>query len=358
MNHDGAHSDGHNDNLNNHVESGYHRDDQQTARRVTTLRNKDGDLVNERDGDLNRPKKRHRGIDINTQIAQPGTNENDDSTTSFATLQDYRQLEALLTQERAQAARTGDVESAVKELVKADELFGGIRGGRNNDLYAHDARVLAGVSETVELGARALQLGVSLFQVSDALSRCRKFMGNDEIDPNFLMLNWFKMGVLFRAASRKASLPDHLCGPLQTERRVRAPIIRAAADIVGSKQTALAVSSPELLSQEVTTPEYVIERYRVLKRKMGYEKVNLLRFIIDPRSFAKSVENLFYTSFLLKEGRIVLEADENRLPMIRVKGKTENVTQSGGHHLIFQLDMSTWRKLIEKFEITEPFEAT
>lgn len=44
--------------------------------------------------------------------------------------------------------------------------------------------------------------------------------------------------------------------------------------------------------------------------------VNLFRLFINPDSFAQSVENLFYTSFLVKEGRVGIDVKEDGEIMI------------------------------------------
>jgi non-structural maintenance of chromosomes element 4 len=37
--------------------------------------------------------------------------------------------------------------------------------------------------------------------------------------------------------------------------------------------------------------------------RTGEDGVTLFEFVVDPKSFAQSVENLFYVSFLVKEGK-------------------------------------------------------
>jgi hypothetical protein len=49
---------------------------------------------------------------------------------------------------------------------------------------------------------------------------------------------------------------------------------------------------------------------------MNYE-VSLFDFAINPRSFGQTVENLFYISFLVRDGHIRLQIDDDGLPTIR-----------------------------------------
>ena len=44
--------------------------------------------------------------------------------------------------------------------------------------------------------------------------------------------------------------------------------------------------------------------------------MNLFRFVINPHDFAQSVENLFYLSFLIRDGECALEIEEDGEPVI------------------------------------------
>ena len=40
------------------------------------------------------------------------------------------------------------------------------------------------------------------------------------------------------------------------------------------------------------------------------EPVNIFKFIINPNDFGQSVENLFYLSFLIRDGKCAFSVDE------------------------------------------------
>ena len=60
-------------------------------------------------------------------------------------------------------------------------------------------------------------------------------------------------------------------------------------------------------NKTATNDELVVKMFRNLSESLkicnNREPINFFRFIIDPDSFGKSVENLFHASFLIKEGR-------------------------------------------------------
>ncbi|QHS72133.1 Smc5-Smc6 complex subunit NSE4 [Saccharomyces paradoxus] len=187
---------------------------------------------------------------------------------------------------------------------------------------------------------------------------------------DFSQFNWFRMGALYNAVSKDAPIADHLMGPFSVEKKPRVLTQRRRNnDHIGEKITAEKITQHSLNStQQETTPEQVKKCFKKLSKKIGPEgSINLFIFIIDPNSFSRSIENLFYTSFLIKEGKLLMEHDEEGLPTIKIKqsishadsrGKEiERQRRRGAHqnHIIFQMDMSTWRKLIKKYNITSSF---
>ncbi|QLG72438.1 hypothetical protein HG535_0D01460 [Zygotorulaspora mrakii] len=183
----------------------------------------------------------------------------------------------------------------------------------------------------------------------------------------FDQFNWSRMGALFEHLSKMPQSVDHLLGPLSLTRKARSVINRRERETVGAAVTAEKVTQNSLSSvQEATTPEHVRRCFKVLLKKKGHEAINLYEFIIDPISFSKSVENLFYASFLVKEGRVVMEEDAQGFPCVRIKEELPRDPQEKAieaqkrrdaqqNHIIFQLDMPSWRTFIDKFNIKVAF---
>ncbi|KAK4173180.1 putative non-structural maintenance of chromosome element 4 [Triangularia setosa] len=89
--------------------------------------------------------------------------------------------------------------------------------------------------------------------------------------------------------------------------------------------------------------------------------VDLLRFVVNPHSYGQTVENMFYVSFLIREGSIELRFDDNGLPGIRPFKAGNNAGEALSrarapmrHQAIMSIDMETWRAIIETFDIKEP----
>lgn len=167
------------------------------------------------------------------------------------------------------------------------------------------------------------------------------------------MFNWAHLGrFACIPAVRRPALPGFLLGPLSTEKKARKVTKRSAPFRVNNLQE---VRPEELRVEDLKKSDkndlpsicrkiYVqleqaqreaqdtvedlcdknegditSEEQRALMERhalRGNGGIDLLRFVVNPRSFGQTVENLFYVSFLIREGSIKLDFDEDGLPAI------------------------------------------
>ena len=105
------------------------------------------------------------------------------------------------------------------------------------------------------------------------------------------------------------------------------------------------------------------------------EGVPFFHFVVNPNSFGQTVENLFYVSFLIRDGVAGFGNDSNGLPTLRKLGVThlfgshanlynsdatdthtakqiqeENISK---HQAVFHLDFETWEEIIDIYDIKE-----
>ena len=104
-------------------------------------------------------------------------------------------------------------------------------------------------------------------------------------------------------------------------------------------------------------------------RQNGKKPISFYHFVIDPTSFSNSVENIFYVSFLIKDGfvsisegtnfylflffkfyilfRYYLHTDgENGLPVLTVKSRSRETSSQASvskKQLIIALDQDMWK---------------
>ncbi|SLM34802.1 Nse4/EID protein, Nse3/MAGE-binding domain [Lasallia pustulata] len=85
--------------------------------------------------------------------------------------------------------------------------------------------------------------------------------------------------------------------------------------------------------------------------------VQFFRFVVNPKSFGQTVENLFYTSFLIRDGSVAIDKDSHMLPTLHATTpRTAAELKEHGihkHQAVFHLDFPTWRDLVDTFDIKD-----
>ncbi|RKF55432.1 Non-structural maintenance of chromosome element 4 [Erysiphe neolycopersici] len=224
---------------------------------------------------------------------------------------------------------------------------------------------------------------------NERISRNRNEEGDEDIEDE--ILNWGYLGRNACAQSiSRPCLPGFLLGPLSTEKKAKRTVVRKAA----LKISSLKESRPELLlekdiirdedlnlstmCQRITTQlekvrgeaiaaaesetsdemtdlevEVLLDKYN-LSREGG---ISLFNFVINPHSFGQSVENLFYVSFLIRDGKMAVSLDSRGIPYLELRDDGEDSSQLDGptkrHQAVLALDMASWKQLIEAFKINE-----
>jgi hypothetical protein len=317
-------------------------------------------------------------------------------------------------------------------LKKQDSLFGKVRQTAD---AAIDSRFLVHASE---LAGKKLNsslqgnagVGIDLDQF---VSKCIFFMKSgghvaedeeapavpvpeDEDDAGDDGLDWALLGrqAAFPCNRRPPTI-SFLLGPLSVEKRVRATQRRARSqrqpvgpatrpqeikegDMQQSENSNLSnlVKSinarlrshietvDEKVSEELSEiPEDEIgtedvaaasRRYRAAVAPSEELAVSLLDFAINPHDFGQTVENLFYISFLVREGNAKIMKDEDGLPLLSksislsyrintdpttVPAKAHEISQTRESNIqknqaVLSIDYTTWQMFIEAFDIKEP----
>lgn len=81
--------------------------------------------------------------------------------------------------------------------------------------------------------------------------------------------------------------------------------------------------------------------------------VPLFDFCVNPKSFGQTVENMFYVSFLIKEGSVGLDFDSRGLPTLGLVGEKtlEERQEAPKNQAVFTLDFEMWEEIIESHGI-------
>ncbi|KAI0906347.1 Nse4 C-terminal-domain-containing protein [Ustulina deusta] len=226
--------------------------------------------------------------------------------------------------------------------------------------------------------------------------RRRPVVGNaddsdeDEIGDDGDMMNWEHLGRFACVPNiRRPAVPGFLLGPLSVERKVRKVVKRSAPfradnlretrpevlnaeDVQRAEKNDLTAICAKILRrlQEVqdnaqTEVETAFENHgddeaRRLMNKYGLRDtggIDLLKFVINPKSFGQTVENMFYISFLIRDGAVQIEFDDSGLPSLQpTAGQDPSAPKRDAkrHQAVLSIDMHMWRDIIDAFDITEP----
>lgn len=94
--------------------------------------------------------------------------------------------------------------------------------------------------------------------------------------------------------------------------------------------------------------EYIMRCLRDEYKANNEKPISFYHFVIDPTSFSNSVENIFYVSFLIKDGFVSISEDgENGLPSLNVINKRIPSSQQSASkkQLILSLDKRMWEEI-------------
>jgi len=216
---------------------------------------------------------------------------------------------------------------------------------------------------------------------------------DDEVGDEGDALNWEHLGRFACVPHiRRPAVPGFLLGPLSVEKKVRKVVKRSAPfkasnlretrpevlnieDVQRSEKndlTAICSKILQRLRQHQTEAQETIgdavendgisdEEAQKMMEKWGLRDtggIDLLKFVVNPRSFGQTVENMFYVSFLIRDGQVRIDFDSNEFPTLLPVEKDEEQTTSTKHgaqrqQAVLTIDMKMWRDIIEAFDIKE-----
>jgi hypothetical protein len=163
------------------------------------------------------------------------------------------------------------------------------------------------------------------------------------------MMNWAHLGhFACLPYVRRPALPGFLLGPLSVEKKARKAAKRSApfrpnsltetrpeilnVDDLAKKENDLTVICGKILQQlykiqanaqetvaDLITDDMEEDEKTRLMHEHGLRStggIDLMRFVVNPKSFGQTIENLFYVSFLIRDGRVEIDFDEDGLPAL------------------------------------------
>ncbi|KIM29786.1 hypothetical protein M408DRAFT_328614 [Serendipita vermifera MAFF 305830] len=289
--------------------------------------------------------------------------------------------------------RTGAAKLSISEILanqrKADRYFKEVKAPQEATL---DSKVMLQNAEMGAAMARAMKHDIEAFDVDDYLAKLVTFLGgtgtpidlaedDDEDDDgggrrggaqgpssgrdmlvdedDGSMLSWERIGKRAFGWTRRAACMDFMVGPLSIQIKERK---KATSRARLRKDARLEVQPAQLQAEDIQRTENETTKMVPLVSqallKTGEDGVSLFEFVINPRSFGQSVENLFYVSFLVKEGRAAVypaELEDGSEGVLTLYASSPQGEEDAGREAkkqqVFTLTPNVWREAIELFKI-------
>ncbi|BEI92881.1 uncharacterized protein CcaverHIS019_0505090 [Cutaneotrichosporon cavernicola] len=252
-------------------------------------------------------------------------------------------------------------EAIIDILRGADKLY----RVRDTDIANQDARVVREAAEMSAALLRKQKLGGASFDVDEFLARVKGVLdieeeevgSDDEEAPRRQNLgSWEALGWMAARMSRRAPGVEFLYGPLGVEhtRKEKRQRVRQA---VAPEQRPVEIETQSKAKAADPTLANVRSVDKALRRlDTSGQGLNFFAFVCNPESFSQTVENIFYVSFLVREGRAGIDVAEDGLVKIYARSpRSEDDEGEGGvrHQAVMEMDMATWREAVEIFDLRE-----
>ncbi|CAI5759556.1 unnamed protein product [Candida verbasci] len=302
--------------------------------------------------------------------------------------ENYEKLRMKMKNEMNAAYKGEGSSISLNYLNELNKLYCLVQKQKIKDTKVHleDSEVFKEASDFAALNARNIKFGNNLISLDDLdfLKHLKKFAKtngsaiiNDDLDDDdeeeeeediiegehiFNQTNWLSLGMLYYQVSKKPISVDFLNGPIESERKKINQRSRNIDDTKGgSSTTARQVEASDIQDNEEKNTAYMVRKiYEHYIQNDDGSGIIFYRFFINPFSFSQSIENLFFTSFLIKDGRLKLY-DNDGIPTIK-RVSNEELHQSQldssnvvSNHHIASFNYKVWKDSIEMYNISDCF---
>ncbi|NXR45985.1 NSE4A protein, partial [Hippolais icterina] len=244
-------------------------------------------------------------------------------------------------------------------LEEANALFDGVCRAREAAL---DAQFLVLASNIGKEKANELHSDMSAFDSTAFAEDLLTFMGinrTEETDDSedgpggFLPTDaWKRMGEEALKYFKRAPDVHYMLGSFKSEPPVpKQRIERQKKASRGKAEQAMPAQLKKMEESHQEATEKEVERIlRILQTHFENDPntpISYFDFVIDPNSFARTVENMFHVSFLIRDGLARIKLDEVELPVIeptKPNGGAEEENRAGARNqVIIRLDQREWQ---------------
>ncbi|KAH0623692.1 hypothetical protein JD844_006743 [Phrynosoma platyrhinos] len=300
----------------------------------------------------------------------PGRGECDEASRRLLR-QQYRELIATVQQNHDAMLSAGN-EKLIQIVEDGNKLFGGVSEAREAAL---DAQLLVLASTLGMEKANQLQSDLTSFDPSAFAEDLLSFMGinrlereesdseDDQSTSGFLPRNaWYKLGEEAKMYFRRAPVFHFMLGSFTADPPVEKPRIERQRKKAGPEEgSAMPAQLKKMEESHQEATEKEVER--ILAFLQAYHRedpdtpISFLEFVTDPNSFARTVENMFHVSFLIRDGLAGIKLDQDKLPIIEPlnpDGEENDQDTLPRKQAVISINYEEWQNIVQTFEISQP----
>ncbi|XP_019358480.1 PREDICTED: non-structural maintenance of chromosomes element 4 homolog A [Gavialis gangeticus] len=281
----------------------------------------------------------------------------------------YRELINTVQQNR-EAMLNSKSNKLTEALEEANILFTGVSRAREAAL---DAQFLVLASNLGKEKANELHSDMTAFDLPAFAEDLLTFMGLNRIQDNdsdeegstggYLPNDaWHKLGAEAETYFRRAPSFHYMLGSFSADPPVPKQRIERQKRKTGREErSAMPAQLRRMEESHQEATEKEVERILgLLQTHFNNDPeipISFFDFVIDPNSFARTVENIFHVSFIIRDGFARIKLDQDRLPIIEPsndnEGRENDQNAQVRHQAIISLSHQEWKDIVETFEITE-----
>ncbi|NXC29822.1 NSE4A protein, partial [Campylorhamphus procurvoides] len=241
-------------------------------------------------------------------------------------------------------------------LEEANKLFDGVCRAREAVL---DAQFLVLASNLGKEKANELHSEMTTFDSATFAEDLLTTMGinrteteeNDGEPGGFLPSDaWEKVGEEALKHFRRAPTFHYMLGSFKSDPPVAKQRIerqKKASREEAKRAMPAQLKKMEESHEEATEIERILGILQTLFENDPDTPISFFDFVIDPNSFARTVENMFHVSFLIRDGLAEIKLDDDELPVIEPTKSREGVeyNQESGvrNQVVMSLTQQEWK---------------